>query len=268
MSELTDTNWIARLIGALQQPPGIDWSRLEQEVNAETYVLNATPTSKLYTAAVNPQPTELTPWIYQAAFANRSIMVVFSKNKPVLSLPPSSTPAHPSSDSGIRVAPDHLQLTTRELTGSEIWVWPLPEVHSLEDYLSQQLLGQLVTQRLADAPDVRWTQQISNKGGISLLQARPDQVEAVHTHYFAAPLSNAELEAGKQAFVDRWERFTTKEPLDWPAILLMNQLPVSDPSETLARLTDQHKATMTQLWRTIQKSAPRQVVQRPLSKTE
>lgn len=255
-------NWLPMLLTALKEPPSIDWNALERELSAEQHVQAAEARTQLYRAGTLISDLPLTPDLYLEQLEPNLSLVIRADKKPIFE---SSLNLRPRTKEVSReLLPRHEKLNTRTGAGADLYVWPLPGAVDIDNYLAQQLVGQVVSARLSAIPNARWVQQLSRDGGIAILETPKETAAALHNRVFAEALFDAEISTASDAFIARWTQFIDRSPLDWPGILMMNGYELEDPKNVLARLNDEKRDILFDLWRELGKPATRTVHQSPL----
>lgn len=255
-------NWLPILLTALKEPPSIDWDALERELSAEQHVQAAEARTQLYRAGTFISDLHLTPDLYLEQLEPNLSLVIRADKKPIFESPLNLGPR--TKEVARELLPRHEKLNTRTGAGADLYAWLLPGAVDIDNYLAQQLIGQVVSARLSAIPNARWVQQLSRDGGIAILETSKETAAALHNRIFAEALFDVEISTASDAFIARWTQFIERSPLDWPGILMMNGYALEDPKDVLARLNDEKRDILLNLWRELGKPATRTVHQSPL----
>ena len=265
MSSAADIEiWFEPVINGLRRVPKIDWNQLRSNVEAELHVLAAQDRWKLITAAVGKVDEDLSPAIYEQAWEQLARTVIRSSKKPTLTAPQAVEPLI-QRDSDLY--PLELQLSTRKDTGTDLLVWQLPRPENLERYLTEQIVGQIISTRLAQQRGTRWLLRIDAQTSLALLETPLGESNEIWHQLMATRPTDEEIKQASEAFNARWKSFTQASPLDWPGILMMNGYTFADTEEALATLTEQGLDPFMQVWQILEQPALRKIEQIPLSES-
>lgn len=207
---------LQQFIEELHELPTLNWKTEISKLNAQSYLASNSARQKALNALFPDEPAPLNPNLYADTVQGPVLILQLASDRPEQLEFNRSTRL-----SKLQQINGTAQIYAEKSALIDLWRLPAPA--STSEYLGQQLLGILLTQRLGTHADLRFQQQLSPSGTLIVLE-HSDVTPALMQEVAQPPLSAEEFELALENLKQRWQSALVQNSSTWSEVLLLYTL--------------------------------------------